>query len=239
MTVDLFHAAAVRLEPEAALRLRAMHGEVEARRAPTGRGASSSAMAAERRGVHQRHGARPVRQQQRRERHVQAPGRDSRASTVAGRSRAQDLPQAPQRARRKTCPCARACAAARRGAGRTRWCRPIEAGQRHVHALFLEPVGQAHDLALRAADAEVVEHEQHVGARRGRRSCGCGLRRASGSRGEHPHRRGYVMERFLRRPRRCARAPVWFPVVRGSGQRRALVNSRDAKSRARRPMFSR
>ena len=40
--------------------------------------------------------------------------------------------------------------------------RTIEAGERDIDALVLEAIGEAHDLALRAADADVVEHEHRI-----------------------------------------------------------------------------
>ncbi len=58
------------IDPEAALRLRAMHGQIEARQHRLVEPLAQTA-AAERRGVDQRHGARPMRHQRRGAGHVQ------------------------------------------------------------------------------------------------------------------------------------------------------------------------
>jgi hypothetical protein len=125
-------------------------------------------MAAERRGVDERDRPRTIRQEQRRAGDVQGliqVDRDDRRRTLAH----QHLAQTPQRPERELAGALELLQRNVTADARLDRERAIEAGQRHVDTLILQAVREAHDLALGAADAEIVQDEEHVGAGRRRR----------------------------------------------------------------------
>ena len=162
MTDGVLPRLAVRLEPETALRLAAVHDQVEAREHRLVE-ALHGVVTPKRRGVHERHGARPMPQEAGRERDVQRlveiDGDDRRGPIAHDR-----LTQAPERTQGKL---SLAFEFAQRHVAPDalldrEW--PVETGERHIDAFVLESVREPHGLAFGAADTEVVDHEEHVGA---------------------------------------------------------------------------